>query len=161
MKWLLSLALVILVVGGFRLPGCGDSPHSPIGEHGDVDPNDPYLFDEWRLSEFELLVGGTNYLEGFDPRIEEYEAVLPFDTEEVRVRTVTNDPEKAVEVRVVVDGEPGAFVDAGVGGSDIVVPLPAGTSGLEVWVTAEPLCEGCSGGGSLAHEVAIQLESPM
>ena len=78
-----------------------------------------------------MLIGETNYVNGFDPELRSYDAVLPRGTVEVRVRTVANDPEARISVVVFHDGKSSLLSakretdqDVGVGGSDLVVSAP-------------------------------------
>ena len=70
-----------------------------------VDYSGCQYFGDSTLLEFELIVDGANYVEGFDPELRSYEATLPAGTQEVRVRTVTSDPQGSVFVNTIVDGE--------------------------------------------------------
>ena len=109
------------------------------------------------LVEFELIVRGENRIVGFDRSQRSYSVSLPWGTDEVRVRALSTDPEARLWVRLLIDGElvgdlGSPFVEgANVGGADLVVPLPPGSSTLEVWVTPPP------GGVTDHYDVAVQI----
>ncbi|TFH31532.1 MAG: hypothetical protein E4H00_03305, partial [Myxococcales bacterium] len=109
------------------------------------------------LVEFELIVRGENRIVGFDRSQRSYSVSLPWGTDEVRVRALSTDPEARLWVRLLIDGElvgdlGSPFVEgANVGGADLVVSLPPGSSTLEVWVTPPP------GGVTDHYDVAVQI----
>lgn len=115
-----------------------------------IDYSGCQYYGDSTLSEFELIIDGKNYLTGFDPEIRSYEATFPPATREVRVRTMTSDPLGSVFVNTLVDGERLGFESVGEGGSDMVVPLPPGSTGLEVWVAPY-------GGATDYYEVEIEF----
>jgi parallel beta-helix repeat protein len=105
------------------------------------------------LSEFALIVEGEDQIVGFDPNQQSYGLSLPTGTDEALVHTVSTDPEARVWVDVLIDGERLRYQHGGLGGGDLVVPLPKGASTLEVWVRPP-------GGATDYYDVAIQVGLP-
>ena len=115
-----------------------------------IDYSGCFYYGDSRLSELELIVEGENRITGFDSDQRSYDVVLPWDTTEAQVRTVSNDPEGRVWVFVLIDGERFTYLDDGHGGSDIVVPLSPGSSVLQVAVAPH-------GRATDFYEVAIEI----
>ncbi len=115
-----------------------------------IDYSGCFYYGDSRLSELELIVEGENRITGFDSDQRSYDVVLPWDTTEAQVRTVSNDPEARVWVFVLIDGERTTYLDDGHGGSDIVVPLSPGSSVLQVAVAPH-------GRATDFYEVAIEI----
>ena len=107
------------------------------------------------LSEFELFVLGQDRIVGFNPSQRDYNVMLPLGTNEARVRTVSTDPQALVVVDVLIDGERFRYQWGNKGGSDLVVPLPPGSSTLQVWVRAP---KGASGVYDLNVNIGIGID---
>lgn len=92
------------------------------------------------LSEFELIVDGENRIVGFDPSQRSYDVSLPSWTDEAQIRAISTDPETELWVHVLIDGERFRYLgfpvvgEDNIGGADLAIPLPPGSSTLEVWV---------------------------
>lgn len=110
------------------------------------------------LSELEVFAQGENQIIGFDPNQRSYHATLPPGTDEVQIRAVTGDPGARVWVDLFVDGEQFGYQDHGssqgygVGGTDVLVPIPPGSSVVRTWVSP-------SGGPTGFYDVDVESAS--
>jgi CubicO group peptidase (beta-lactamase class C family) len=86
------------------------------------------------LSELAVIVDGVDQIQEFAPDVRSYSANVPTGTSEARVHTVSTDPEARVWVDVVIDEERLRYQHGGLGGGDVVVPLPEQFSTIEIWV---------------------------
>ncbi len=101
------------------------------------------------LSELAVIVDERDVISGFDPATTKYSILFPATTDEALVHSVATDPEAQVWIDVLTEGERVRYLDAKRGGSDVVVPLPPGSSTIEVRVWAQ-------GEVSEVYEVAVE-----
>ena len=106
------------------------------------------------LSELAVSINGQDQLQGFEPLVRSYSIALPSGADEALVHTVTNDLAARVWIDVVVYGERSRYLQGALGGGDMVVPIPPGSSTIEVWVKAP---KGASVVYAVSMEVAEQL----
>jgi streptogramin lyase len=117
----------------------------------------PLSCGDTTLSELELIVQGEDRIAGFDSQQRSYDVSLPLAAGEATVHAVSTDRAAQVWVEVVSGDERVRYVYGGLGGGDLVVSLPPGSSVLEVWVKAPEggsdfYKAGTSDPGSLAYD---------
>ena len=88
------------------------------------------------LSELAIIVDGQDQLQGFDPHVRTYSISLPGGTDEALVHALPTDPDAKIWVDVVFGGVLTRYLEGGLGGGDIVVPLQSGLNTITIWVKA-------------------------
>lgn len=106
------------------------------------------------LSELAVNLDGQDIVDGFDPDVRSYSAAARPGTHEALVHALSTDPNAQVWIDLVTDGQRERYLHGGLGGGDMVVLLPSGSSAIEVWVRAP---KGASGFYSISVDVALEF----